>query len=213
MHDPYFTFFCAVFKTTVLTVIKVVPLVTTSMLTSNSIGRGPTHYNIHVDFKHQSSQYWKRLHSLQHSCWLQTSVYYSWYWKRPTLYNFHLDFKHQYTIHDIESSLTLYALVNVNSQGPLGAGISKAFRHLRKCVVRVPSMGQKFLSSMHFCPFVYIDFYVKMPLDGCSIPNTCALIQIQCTRSGACEGHRQTISCQKIPGWVGGDWQEVDEKG
>ncbi len=48
---------------------------------------------------------------------------------------------------------------------------------------------------MHFCPWVYIDFYVKMPLDGCSIPNhalglavfshicqpsnTCAFIQIQ----------------------------------
>ncbi len=32
---------------------------------------------------------------------------------------------------------------------------------------------------MHFCPWVvYIDFYVKMPLDGCSIPNTCAFIQI-----------------------------------
>ncbi len=40
----------------------------------------------------------------------------------------------------------------------------------------------------------YIDFYVKMPLDRCSIPNTCAFIQIQCTtRTEACEGHTDKL--------------------
>ncbi len=72
----------------------------------------------------------------------------------------------------------------VNSRGPPPPpppGIPSGIWHLRKCVVRVPFMGQKFI--------------VKMLLDGCSIPNnapwlpvfshicqssnTCAFIQIQ----------------------------------
>ncbi len=54
------------------------------------------------------------------------------------------------------------ALVNVNSQGP-PTGIPR-----------------KFLVINAFLPLgVYRYFDVKMPLDGCSIPNTCAFMQIQ----------------------------------
>ncbi len=55
--------------------------------------------------------------------------------------------------------------------------------------------------------WVYIDFYVKMFLDGCSIPNTGAFIQIPGTRSGACEGHTDKLfPVRKSLGeWVGID--------
>ncbi len=40
-------------------------------------------------------------------------------------------------------------------------------------------MGQKFLVINAFLSLgLYRFLYVKMPLDGCSIPNTCAFIQI-----------------------------------
>ncbi len=72
-----------------------------------------------------------------------------------------------------------------------------------------------------------IDFYVKMLLDGFSIPNnapwlpvfshicqpsnTCAFIQIQ--ELEHVKDTQTNYFCQKIPGWMGEDWQEVDEKG
>ncbi len=58
---------------------------------------------------------------------------------------------------------------------------------------------------MHFCPWVYIDFYVKMSLDGCSIPNTCAFIQMPGTRTEAFEGHTDKLfPVRKSLGeWVG----------
>ncbi len=71
------------------------------------------------------------------------------------------------------------ALVNVNSQGP-PADIPWGFWHLRKCVVRIPSMGQTFLVINAFLSLcVYRFLWFKMPLDGCCIPNTCTFIQIQ----------------------------------
>ncbi len=46
-----------------------------------------------------------------------------------------------------------------------------------------------------------------MPLDGCSIPNTCAFIQIPGTITGACEGHTgKLFPVRKSLGeWVGID--------
>ncbi len=64
---------------------------------------------------------------------------------------------------------------------------------------------------MHFGPWVYIDFYVKMPLDGCSIPNTCAFIQIPGARTGACEGHTDKLFPvrKSLGGWglTGSRWK------
>ncbi len=64
---------------------------------------------------------------------------------------------------------------------------------------------------MHFCPWVYIDFYVKMPVEGCSTPNTCAFIQIPGTKTGECEGHTDKLfPVRKSLGeWVGIDSKQM----
>ncbi len=60
-------------------------------------------------------------------------------------------------------------------------------------------MGQKFLVINTFLSLgVYIFLSVKMPLDGCSIPNTCAFIQIQ--ELEHVKDTQTNYSCQKIPG-------------
>ncbi len=92
-------------------------------------------------------------------------------------------------------SRAYYALVNVNSQGPLPHRHTQGILTFEKMCCQSPLHGSKVPCHKCISALGCIDFYVKMLLDGCSIPknapwlpvfshicqpsNTCAFIQIQ----------------------------------
>ncbi len=119
------------------------------------------------------------------------------------------------------------ALVNVNSQGPPPfCGHTQGILTFEKMCCQIPLCGSKVPCHNCISTLGCIDFYVKMLLDGCSIPNnapwlpvfshicqpsnTYAFIQIQELEHAK---NTQTNYFLSENPWSGGDWQEVNEKG